>query len=62
MVYDKRNTDARELANLVEYVRRQVQHLDNVDSEELLTTGQVPWLPFRKDKGQQPFLYRSYSN
>jgi cytochrome b pre-mRNA-processing protein 3 len=60
MFYDKRKTDASQLANLVEYVRRQVQYLDNLDSEELLTTGVVLWLPFRKGKEQEPFLYRSY--
>ncbi|XP_031556466.1 ubiquinol-cytochrome-c reductase complex assembly factor 1-like [Actinia tenebrosa] len=60
MFYDKRQTDASQLANLVKYVRRQVQHLDNLDPEELLTTGKVPWLPFRTAKEQPPFLYQSY--
>ena len=47
MFHDKKNTDAIKLAQMVEYVRRQMQHLDSLNSKQLLTTGMVEWLPFQ---------------
>ena len=47
MFHDKKNTDAIKLAEIVDYVRRQTQHLDSLDSKQILTTGLVEWLPFR---------------
>ena len=43
---DKSNTDLTQLAWLVEYVRRQVKHMDALDSEHLLTDGCIQLLPF----------------
>ncbi|EDO34002.1 predicted protein [Nematostella vectensis] len=59
MFHDNR-TDAVQLASMVEYVRRQVQHLDGLDSKEILETGQITWLPLRTPKQQEPFLYHTY--
>ncbi|XP_001626102.3 ubiquinol-cytochrome-c reductase complex assembly factor 1 [Nematostella vectensis] len=59
MFHDNR-TDAVQLASMVEYVRRQVQHLDGLDSKEILETGQITWLPLRMPKQQEPFLYHTY--
>jgi cytochrome b pre-mRNA-processing protein 3 len=47
MFHNKKNTDASNLARFVEYVRKQVLHLENIDSEKLLTTGEIEWLPFK---------------
>ena len=46
MFHNKKNTDASNLANFVEYVRKQILHIENIDSETVLTTGQIDWLPF----------------
>ena len=48
MFHDKKNTDAENLAKFVDYVRRQIVHLENINSEVLLTTGQIEWLPFEE--------------
>lgn len=48
MFLDKKNTDASNLANFVDYVRRQILHLDNIETEKLLTTGYIEWLPFKE--------------
>lgn len=53
MFHDKKNTDAVKLAEMVEYVRRQVRHLDTQDSKQLLTTGVVNWLPFKKSEAKK---------
>ncbi|XP_028404687.1 ubiquinol-cytochrome-c reductase complex assembly factor 1-like [Dendronephthya gigantea] len=46
MFHNKKNTDASNLANFVEYVRKQVLHLESIDSEKLFITGEIEWLPF----------------
>lgn len=48
MFHDKKNTDASNLASFVDYVRRQILHFENIDSEKLLTTGYIEWLPFQE--------------
>ncbi|XP_026540973.1 ubiquinol-cytochrome-c reductase complex assembly factor 1 isoform X3 [Notechis scutatus] len=37
--------DPRQLAMMVEYVRKQVQHLDAMSGEDLLLSGEVNWRP-----------------
>ena len=44
---DKANTDPTQLAHVVEYIRRQVLHMDKLDSEQLLGTGEIELLPFK---------------
>ncbi len=46
MFHNKKNTDASNLASFVEYIRKQVLHLESIDSERLFTTGEIEWLPF----------------
>lgn len=48
MFHDKKNTDASNLASFVDYVRRQIFYLESIDSEKLLTTGHIEWLPFEE--------------
>ena len=59
MFHDKKNTDAIKLAEMVEYVRRQVRHLDTQDSKQLLTTGVVDWLPFKKREVEKISLHEA---
>ena len=49
LFHNKKNTDASNLASFVEYVRKQVVHLESIDTEELLATGEIEWLPFESD-------------
>ena len=39
-------TDPTQIARLVEYVRKQVLHMDAIDSKELLDNGTITMLPF----------------
>lgn len=50
LFYNKERTDAEQLARLVEYVRKNVQHLDNISSEQILCDGNITWLPFREEE------------
>lgn len=50
LFYNKERTDAEQLARLVEYVRKNVQHLDNISSEQILCNGNITWLPFREEE------------
>jgi len=45
LIGDKTATDPSQLARVVEYVRRQVQHMDRLDSEQLMTKGNITLLP-----------------
>ena len=45
MFHDKENSTPSDVAILVEYVRKQALHLEGLDSQELLLTGKVNWLP-----------------
>ncbi|XP_063958247.1 ubiquinol-cytochrome-c reductase complex assembly factor 1-like [Lytechinus pictus] len=38
--------DPERLANMVEYVRQQVQYLDSLDSSKLLQVGRIKWQPY----------------
>lgn len=48
MVFDREETDPRRLATMVEYVRRQVQHMDTQDSEAIMNNGTISLVPFSK--------------
>ena len=48
MVFDREETDPRRLATMVEYVRRQVQHMDTQDSEAIMDNGTISLVPFSK--------------
>ena len=49
LIRDKDETDPAQLAKVVEYMRKQVQHMDQLDSELLTTTGKIKLLPFGYD-------------
>ena len=49
LIRDKDETDPVQLAKVVEYMRKQVQHMDQLDSELLTTTGKIKLLPFGYD-------------
>ena len=56
MVFDKtRDTDPARLAKMVEYVRKQVKHMDQLDSKELLEKSSLTLLalhePYREEVG-----------
>ncbi|XP_065547950.1 ubiquinol-cytochrome-c reductase complex assembly factor 1 isoform X2 [Lathamus discolor] len=44
-LFNKNCEDPRHLELLVEYVRKQMQHLDALSGEDLLLTGEVSWRP-----------------
>ncbi|XP_040431722.1 ubiquinol-cytochrome-c reductase complex assembly factor 1 isoform X3 [Cygnus olor] len=44
-LFNRNCEDPRHLELLVEYVRKQVQHLDALSGEDLLLTGEVSWRP-----------------
>ncbi|XP_065890858.1 ubiquinol-cytochrome c reductase complex assembly factor 1-like isoform X2 [Dysidea avara] len=46
---DAAKADPVLLALLVEYVRKQVHHLDHISSEQLLKDGKITWLPLTSD-------------
>jgi len=49
LFYNKKETDAEVLARLVEYVRKNVQHLETYSREHLLFRGgKFTWLPFKE--------------
>ena len=49
LIRHKDETDPAQLAMVVEYMRKQVQHMDQLDSEHLTTTGKIKLLPFSYD-------------
>ncbi|XP_064023844.1 ubiquinol-cytochrome-c reductase complex assembly factor 1 isoform X1 [Pogoniulus pusillus] len=51
-LFNKNCEDPRHLELLVEYVRKQVQHLDALSGEELLLTGEVSWRPLVEDNAR----------
>lgn len=57
MFHDKQHTDAIKLAEMVDYVRRQVCHLDRLDSKQLLETGEICWLPLKKKEVKKPSFH-----
>ncbi|XP_037535652.1 ubiquinol-cytochrome-c reductase complex assembly factor 1 [Nematolebias whitei] len=44
--------DPRQLELMVEYVRKQMQFIDSLDSEDLLLTGEVQWRPLLEENAQ----------
>lgn len=43
---EKARTEPTQLGVMVDYIRRQVQHMDKLDSEQLLRRGNVKMLTF----------------
>ena len=51
MFYNKKGTDAEALGRLVEYVRKNVQHLETYTTDHLLyNSGKLSWLPFKEEE------------
>ena len=50
LFYNKENTDAESLALMVGYVRKQIQYLEQQDSETILLTGEIKWLPLHEEE------------
>ncbi|KAJ7331866.1 hypothetical protein JRQ81_014046 [Phrynocephalus forsythii] len=51
-LFDKNCEDPRKLELMVEYVRKQVQHLDAMPGEDLLLSGEVTWRPLVETNAQ----------
>uniref|UniRef100_A0A8D0B6V5 Ubiquinol-cytochrome c reductase complex assembly factor 1 n=1 Tax=Salvator merianae TaxID=96440 RepID=A0A8D0B6V5_SALMN len=51
-LFNKHCDDPRHLEIMVEYVRKQVQHLDTMPGEDLLLTGEVTWRPLVETNAQ----------
>ncbi|KAH0619014.1 hypothetical protein JD844_018614 [Phrynosoma platyrhinos] len=51
-LFNKHCDDPRELEIMVEYVRKQVQHLDAMPGEDLLLSGEVTWRPLVETNAQ----------
>lgn len=45
---NKNRTDAEQLGRLVEYVRKNIQHLDSLPTEHVLQDGRITWLPLNE--------------
>ena len=45
---NKNRTDAEQLGRLVEYVRKNIQHLDSLPAEHVLQDGRITWLPLNE--------------
>lgn len=50
VLFEHREIDPEKLSTVVEYVRKQVKHLDDQDSEVILSSGMVQLLPFFTDR------------
>ena len=46
LIVDKAQTDPIQLARMVEYIRKQVHHMDSIESQQILNIGSVTLLPF----------------
>ncbi|XP_062834814.1 ubiquinol-cytochrome-c reductase complex assembly factor 1 isoform X4 [Anolis carolinensis] len=51
-LFNKHCDDPRELEIMVEYIRKQVQHLDAIPGEDLLLSGEVSWRPLVETNAQ----------
>ena len=52
--HNKKQTDAEVLARMVEYVRKNVQHLETYSRDHLLfQSGKFTWLPFNEEHGDR---------
>ncbi|XP_074013340.1 ubiquinol-cytochrome c reductase complex assembly factor 1 isoform X2 [Numenius arquata] len=58
-LFNKNCEDPRHLELLVEYVRKQVQHLDALSGEDLLLTGEVSWRPLVENDARSILKPRS---
>lgn len=54
MFYNKKSTDAEALGRLVEYVRKNVQHLETLSADHLLYgEANFSWLPFKEEQKEK---------
>ncbi|XP_054837817.1 ubiquinol-cytochrome-c reductase complex assembly factor 1 isoform X3 [Eublepharis macularius] len=51
-LFNKQCDDPRHLEIMVEYVRKQVQHLDAMPGEDLLLSGEITWRPLVETNAQ----------
>ncbi|XP_061487757.1 ubiquinol-cytochrome-c reductase complex assembly factor 1 isoform X2 [Rhineura floridana] len=51
-LFNKHCEDPRQLEIMVEYVRKQIQHLDAMPGEDLLLSGEVTWRPLVETNAQ----------
>ncbi|XP_053099574.1 ubiquinol-cytochrome-c reductase complex assembly factor 1 isoform X2 [Hemicordylus capensis] len=51
-LFNKHCDDPRQLEIMVEYIRKQVQHLDAIPGEDLLLSGEVSWRPLEETNAQ----------
>lgn len=52
--YNKKRTDAEVLGRMVEYVRKNVHHLETYSRDHLLfQSGKFTWLPFNEEREDQ---------
>ncbi|XP_053249790.1 ubiquinol-cytochrome-c reductase complex assembly factor 1 isoform X3 [Podarcis raffonei] len=51
-LFNKHCEDPRQLEIMVEYIRKQVQHLDAIPGEDLLLSGEVTWRPLVETNAQ----------
>ncbi|XP_068706087.1 ubiquinol-cytochrome-c reductase complex assembly factor 1-like [Montipora foliosa] len=54
MFYNKKRTDAEALGRLVEYVRKNIQHLETLPADDLLYgNANFSWLPFKDEENKE---------
>lgn len=54
MFYNKKRTDAEALGRLVEYVRKNIQHLETLPADDLLYgNANFSWLPFKEEENKE---------
>ncbi|XP_022088944.1 ubiquinol-cytochrome-c reductase complex assembly factor 1-like isoform X2 [Acanthaster planci] len=46
-LFVRRDIEPEQLADMVEYIRQQVQYLETLDSAQLLQVGRIKWRPFK---------------
>lgn len=54
MIFEKDDTDPTQVATMVDYIRRQIQHMDSQDAKALLDEGNINLLPFSAKLKQWP--------
>lgn len=50
---NKNRTDAEQLGRLVEYIRKNIQHLDSLPTEHVLQDGRITWLPLNEQLDEE---------
>lgn len=53
LFHNKTRTDAEQLGRLVEYVRKNIQHLDSLPREHVLQDGRITWLPLNEQAEEE---------